>query len=548
MRRLTTAILAVIMTFSALTGCGSAPSPGTVQNTETVQNTQSQEASKIYRAAIDTDWEHCDPQMTTVDYTVPLNIFDRLVEVKSDKDSSAIVPGLATDWTVSDDGLVYNFKLRQGVKFHNGEIFKADDVKYTFERMLLPENNTRNSDALTPIKGADAMLNGEVTALDGLKIISDYEIEITLEDAYAPFLANIATPAGSVFNRKATEAAGLEFGVNPDKTCGTGPYYLAEWAANDHTLILAFNDYWGGSPKNDGVRFQVVPDEESLRMMFENDELDEVDLDMARSHIPYFKSSDKWKNQVIMGDRVGIYYYSMNENIKPFDDVRVRKAFQMSIDRQGILDSPLFSGLGSVHSGIMPPGLIGYNPDLPEIKYDPDKAKQLLAEAGYPDGFEMVINQVSGNSTTLSLNELVVSMLAKVGIKATIEQLDEASYYAIRGEGELSTYTTSWSADFNDPDNFFYSMWAPANSVNRSWNYYNTDAMNRIVAARYMTDQTARIAEYRALEKLVIQDDAVWAPLFSLKHLWVVQPRVQNFKPLWNGWSGTFYNDITLAG
>ena len=505
-------------------------------------------APKIYHTAIESDWEHCDPQMTTVDYTVPLNIFDRLVEIESQGDGvSAIVPGLATEWTVSDDGLVYNFKLRENVKFHNGEIFTADDVKYTFERMLSPANNARNTDAFTPILGAMDMLEGNAEELAGFKIIGDYEIEIVLEAPYAPFLANIATPAGSIFNRKATEEGGLEFGINPEKTCGTGPYYLAEWVLNGYSLILAFDDYWGGRPKNDGVHFQVIPDQEACRMMFENGELDEIDLDNARTLIPLYVNNPTWKDQVIYGYRVGIYYYHMNQNIEPFGDVRIRKAFQMAIDRQAILNSPLYSGTGVVQSGIMPPGLIGYNPALPAIEYNPEEAKRLMAEAGYPDGFDMVITQTTESPTTLALNELVQAMLAKVGIRAEIKQMDEASWYSVRGEGELSTYTTSWSADFNDPDNFFYTFYTPQNTVRRSYNYKNEEAMQRVIDARYMTDEEERIKEYQALEKLIIQDDACWAPLFTLQHLWVVQPWVENFKPLWNGWSGTFYKDIVLT-
>ncbi len=534
MKRFLAVVLALVMATALAAGC---------------QGTQGGEDEKLfYRIATNKDYETCDVQMTTADYTIPLNIYERLVEIAMTGDGvSEIVPGLATEWAVSDDGLVYTFQLRQNVKFHNGEIFKADDVKFTFERMLTPEQNARNSDALTPILGASAMLNGEATELAGLKILGDYEIEITLEEAYAPFLANIATPAGSIYNRKATEAAGLEFGVNPEKTCGTGPYYLSEWELNDHSLIEAFDDYWGGRPKNDGVLIKVVPDQEAYRMMFENDELDELDMDMCRTQIPYFTGSEQWKDLVVYGNRVGVYYYHINQNIKPFDDLRIRKAFQMAIDREGLLASPLYNGTGFVHNGIMAKGLIGYNPDLPEIKYDPEGAKALMAEAGYPDGFEMTITQVTESPNTLALNEYVQAMLKEVGIIAEIKQMDEASWYDVRAKGELACYTTSWSADFNDPDNFFYTFFTPTNTVRRSFNYKNEQAMARVEAARYMSDPEARIKEYQELEKLIIQDDAAWVPLFQLQHLWVLQPRVKNFTPLWNGWTGCYYAQIELV-
>jgi len=529
-----TMLLLLCVALTALSGC----SP---------KKAEAVAAKKIYRTAIDAEWETCDPQITTNDYSIPLNIFDRLVEIENKGNGlSGIVPALATSWSVSSDGLVYNFKLRQGVKFHNGEIFKADDVKYTIDRMLNPATNARNTDAYTPILGAMDVLEGNAKELKGLKVINDYEIEITLEAPYAPFLANIATPAGSIYNRKATEAAGVEFGTNPAKTIGTGPYYMSEWILNDHSLILAFDDYWGGRPKNDGVDFRVTLDAEAYRMMFENGELDEIDFDTCRQHIRTFINDPKWKDQIIYGYRVGVYYYHMNQNIKPFDDIRIRKAFQMAIDREGLLNSPLYNGLGVVHSGIMPSGLIGYNPDLPAIKYDPDGAKRLMAEAGYPNGFDMVITQTTESPTTLALNELVQAMLARVGIRAEIRQMDSASWFSVRANGELSTYTTSWSADFNDPDNFFYTFFTPQNTVRRSFNYKNQAAMQRVINARYMTNEQERIKEYQALEKLIIQDDAVWAPLFALQHLWVVQPWIKNVVPLWNGWSGMFYKDIVV--
>jgi ABC-type transport system substrate-binding protein len=506
-------------------------------------------SDKIYRTGMNYDWESCDPQMTTADYTVPLNIFDRLVEIAVVGDGvSEIVPGLATEWSVSPDGLVYNFKLREDVKFHNGEVFKADDVKYTFERALLPETAARNTDAFTPILGAMDMLENGATELKGFEIVSDNEINITLEDAYAPFLANLATPAGSIFNRKACTEAGKQHGIDPfPVTVGTGPYKLEEWVLNDHSLITAFDDYWNGRPKHGGVRFQTIMDSDTYRMMFESDELDELDFDNARTLIPYFTDNAQWKDNIVSGNRVGVYYYSMNQNIEPFGDVRVRKAFQRAIDRQSILDGPLYAGAGFVHSGILAKGLIGYNPDLPVIPYDPEEAMNLITEAGYPDGFDMQITQTTESPNTLALNELVQAMLKEVKINASIEQMDEATWYAVRGEGELGAYNTSWSADFNDPDNFLYTFFTPLNTVSRSFNYKNTDAMARVEAARYMTDADARVKEYQELEKLIIQEDATWAPLFQLEHLWVLQDRVSGMTPLWNGWSGYFYSSIELA-
>lgn len=488
----------------------------------------------------------CDVQKTTEYYTVPLNIYERLVETKTNPDgSSELAPGLAERWEISDDGLVYTFYLRKGVKFHNGEEFKADDIVYTFERMLKPKTGALNQDFITAIKGATDMMEEKADTLAGLEVIDDYTIKITLESAFAPFLANIATPGVSIYNRKFTEEAGDQFGLTPETTCGTGPFKLSKWILNSETQVDVFEGYWGGRAKLDGVNWKTVQDADTQRMMFENGEVDEFDCDEAPSQIPYFANSEKYKDWLKIGNRVGIYYYSINANIEPFDDIRIRKAFQMSFDKQQLLDT-LFDGRGTVQSGILPPGLIGHNPDLPEIKYDPDKAKALMAEAGYPDGFEMDICMVTDSPNTLQLNEMVQAMLSKVNIKANIVQMDEASWYGTRAEGKLGSYTTSWSADFNDPDNFFYTFFAPQNTIKRSFNYKNAEASQKVVEARAMIDEEERIKVYRELEKQIIQEDAAWVPLYSKQHIFVVNPRVQNYVVMWNGWTGNMYYNMSI--
>lgn len=498
------------------------------------------------RLALISDPHTADVQLTTEDYGIPLNIFDRLVEAKTTlPGKSELVPGLAEKWDVSADGRVYTFHLRQGVKFHNGEELTADDVLFTFDRMLNPKTKALNSDFLDMIAGAKERLDGKADTVKGLKAIDKYTIEITLAEPFGPFLANLATPAGSIYNRKATEAAGDQFGLDPKKTIGTGPFQIKEWQVNDHVTLEAFDQYWQGKAALERIVMKVVPDPDTQKMQFETGELDVFDCDNARTQIPYFEQNEKWKTQIVKGPRVGVYYYCINESIKPFDDVRVRKAFQMAVNRQVLLDK-LYYGKGQLISTIMPPGLAGYNPDAPKIAYDLEKAKELLKEAGYADGFDMVITQVTDNPSSLRVNEAVQAMLKEVGIRAEIKQMDRATWFATRKQGQLPMYLSDWSADYNDPDNFIYTFFAPKNSVVRSFNYQNAAVAAKLEQARTMTDQNARYKLYQELEEQIVIRDAAWVPLFTLEHLFVVQPRVKNFTVSWNGWSNMPYYGISI--
>ena len=488
-----------------------------------------------------------DPQKTTEFYAAALNCFDRLVEAETTGPSkSEIVPGLAEKWNISADGLVYTFHLRKGVKFQNGEIFKADDVLYTFDRMLNPATKALNTDFMDMIAGAKERMSGKADKVSGIKVIDDNTIEITLADSYAPFLANIATPAGSIFNRKATEAASEKFGLEPNVTIGSGPFMYTENLVNDHFTFTAYKNYWRGAPALKGIIYKIIPDADTQRMLFETGELDLFDCDTARTQIPYFENSAKWKKQIISGPKVATFYLHINESIKPFDDVRVRKAIQRAIDRKSILEK-LYYGKGQLVQAILPPGLAGFNTKAEVIPYDVGEAKALLAEAGLSKGFDMTMAQVSGNAGVLKIAEVVQSMLKPLGINLKIEQMDEAAYYATRAKGTLPMYTNDWGADFNDPDNFIYTFFSSKNTVARSFNYKNADVQAKLEKARKMTDPAARYALYQQLEKTIVIDDAAWLPLFALEHLVVVQPRVKGFKLIWNGSYNMPYYGVTLG-
>ena len=482
-----------------------------------------------------------DMQMTTAYYMIPLNVYDRLIECKTiGPGKSALVPGLATKWEVSKDGKVYTFHLRKGAKFHNGDEVTAQDVVYTFDRMLDPKTKALNTDALDFVLGAQDRMAGKAPSTTGLKVLDKYTVQITLEAPFIPFLSILAAPQCSILCEKFTRPLGNKYGLSAETTCGSGPFILKEWVLNDHHTVVANPKYWKEPPQIDRCVMRVVPDTETTRMLFESGAIDMFDCDAAESQISYFTSSPKWSKQIVSGPRAGIHYYTFNQKIKPFDDVRVRKAFQMAVDRKTLL-AKLFYNQGQLEDGIMPVGLLHFNPNKPKIEYNPTKAKQLLAEAGYPNGVDMEIALVSGSTVSRSqkMCEIVQAMVAKAGFRVKLTQTDEAAYYATRKEGKLAMYTNQWSADFNDPDNFFYTFFGPKGTVARSYNNISPEVFAALDKGRSEVDFKKRGKLYADLEKKIVIDQAAWLPLFSVNHLFVVQPRVRKFVVPWNGW-GSF--------
>lgn len=537
----------------ALTGCGGSKTSDTTDNTAGAENESTAEVKGVdvdttgyLVAALNADIQTADVQKTSKDYEVPFNIFDRLVDVEVGTDgNSKIVPSLAESWDISDDGLEYTFHLRQGVKFHNGNDFTAEDVAYTFHRMLTVEGGV-NTEFIDQIKGADELLAGETDTLEGVEVVDDYTIKVTLKEPFAGFLASISSPGVSIYDSEATEAAGDQFGMDPAVTVGTGPFEFSSWSFNNQLVLTRNEDYWKGASELPGVVIKIIPDTETQSMMFESGELDILDLDYAADSADRF--TETYPDQIVQGPRVGIVYFTMNFNKEPFQNVRVRKAVQMSIDRQAILDA-LYGGRGQVEQGIFPHGLIGFNPDQEEIKYDPEAAKALLAEAGYADGFDMEIAADSSASDTMTMAlEIVSDQLAEVGIRAEIKNYDESTWLETRKSGELGSFMSTWSADYNDPDNFIYTFFGNEEKTRiRSINYPDTEVMERVAKARTIVNEDERLAEYKALEEKLIHEDAAWVPMFSRLHLFAVSKRVQGFAPLWSGLSDQLFYNISLS-
>ena len=501
-----------------------------------------------FLVAVEDEPDTVDFQCTSIHYTVAQNVFNRLVEMENDENGEMqILPSLAESWELSDDGRTYTFHLRKDVAFSNGSPLTASDVQYTFTR-LLTHPDSCNRDIVDGILGAEALMNGTADHLEGLNILGEMDFSITLEYPFQAFLACLSMPAASILDQETTEEAGDRFGIDPDWTIGTGSFILWKWIPGEGLLLTANKDCWQGPPCCEGLDLRFVTDSKEIRRMFERGNIDVLDLDEVGNTAEFFLHGSAYQGRLFSVPRIGITYIALNEAIAPLNDVRVRKALQLSLNRDMLL-SAIYGGRGSLENGIFPHGLYGYNPELPEIPYDPEEAMRLLAEAGYSDGLDLTVSVNSASTRwEMSVLRLAASTWSKIGIRARIDVIDESEFMRLRKSGQLACYTALWSADFNDPDNFIYTFFGnKENTSFRSLCYPREDVMERIQNARAIVDPEERIREYQDLERIIVQEDAAWIPLYSRLRYYVTSKRLKGIQASWNGSVKNKYREMSIV-
>ena len=529
--RLVLACIAVSLALvSLLCACSSPAGQGSNPNQESELDTSR------FVAAVDDEPDTVDFQRTTLYYTVANNVFNRLVETKRDANGDAYIePSLAETWEVSDDGCSYTFRLRENVSFSNGSPLTSSDVLYSFTR-LLTHPDSCNKDIVDKVLGADKLMRRETDHLEGFKMLNDRDFTVTLEQPFEAFLPCLSMGGASIIDQETVETVGDRFGNDAESTIGTGPYILKEWDRGKGMLFVANPNFFGDKPLNDGVDLRFITEPEQARAMFKAGELDILDLDDVPDYAEYYIHGDIYQELLYKVQRIAIAYVALNESVAPLNDARVRKALQLGLDRQTLLDV-VYNGRGSLENGIYSKGLYGYNPDLPNIPYDPEQARELLQEAGYPDGFDLAISvRTSSTQSEMTLARLMIDMWEQIGVNASINVMEEDDFMDLRKSGKLACYSATWTADYNDPDSFIYTFFGNReNTTFRSLCYQRNDVMKRVHDARAIPDADKRIQEYRDLEQIIAQDDAAWIPLFSRQRYYVMSKRISGDPSIWNG-------------
>jgi len=446
-------------------------------------------------------------------------LFDNLVRFGKSTD---LKPGIAKSWGVSEDGLTYTFRLHEGFRFSNGTEITASVVKASMERVLDPETRSLRTWLFTPIQGAKAYMDGKAVEVTGIQSDNPYQITITLEEPFAPFLGFLAMPAAAVVPPDVTEHQGGNFTENP---VGSGPWIFEEWQHDSYIRLRANPDYFYGKPKIDKAVLKVLPEVFSLIAEFETGQLDLMDVPQAE--FERWTESDKWQQHLHVVNEINLFYLGLNCAKPPLDDARVRRAMSYALDANKILETTL-NGAGILSHGPIPPGLASYDSTRERYGYDPEKAKALLSDAGYPDGFTIELWQ-SQNSTLNQITEAFQAYYSQVGIEINIVRTDFNLLMDAIRQGEPDMYYMNWWADYPDAENFLYPLFHSSQAARRN-RYSNSTVDSLIEKNRVTVDPEERIRFARQAEKLIYED----APYVFLWHeitYELTQPWLENYTP-----------------
>ncbi|CDZ75576.1 PBP2_NikA_DppA_OppA_like [Peptoniphilus sp. ING2-D1G] len=505
-----------------LTACGGNKAENTGGNTSgTGTNSQesadSGEAKIIKYASQYPDMDSLDVhKYTTTDVILPArNICEPLLQYD---ENNELKPLLLEEMPTTEDGKIYNFKLAKGIKFHDGTELTSKDVEFTFNRIFNPETQNLNTWLVDMIKGAKDMLEGKADTLSGFTVIDDYNFTIELEMPYAPFLSVLSCEQNMIYPKDACEAAGDKWGI--ETFIGTGPFKLEEFVGKDYMHALRYDDYHGEPAKVDELYIYNM-DANTSAMEYEAGNLNMVQVETKMVE-PY--KTDEFKDQLVRNELMGIISLNLNVNMPPLDNQTVRQAISYAIDKDAIIDNYL-QGNAVPAKSIIPPGIMAYPEDREANKYDPEKAKELLTQAGFPDGIDLETYVVEKDEAA-DIAVVLQEQLKASNINLKINLVDQATYVDIRKSGEVQCPILTWYKDMPDPDNFTYTFFYSEGSQLFSSNWNDPESDELMIQGRSLPEEE-RLPVYQKLEKILVEDKVATVPLYNPIFYYLKAPELQ---------------------
>ncbi len=451
------------------------------------------------------------------------NIFDRLLEFKDE--STEVEPGLAESWEISDDGLVYTLHLRKGIKFHDGTDFNAEAVKFNLERQFDPNH---------PYHDTGEFPYAEFTwgMVDKVEVVDEYTVNITLKEIFAPFLNHLAMHPASIGSPEAIKKLGRDFSLQP---VGTGPFKFVSWTPGVEVVLEKNPDYWGKPPNIDRVIFRPIIEDQSRLTELEAGGVNFI-VNIPPDELARLKQDPRFT--VVEQPGMHTWWVAFNHTRDPYKDTRVRQAMNYAVNKQAIVDN-ILKGTGLLAINPLPPVVWSYTDDLQRYDYNPEKAKQLLAEAGYPNGFSCVFwvpESGSGMQQPVAMGTAIQADLKAVGIDCKIETFEWGTYLdkviVPPEKAEYDLMEMSWIGDNGDPDNHLYILlsgeqWPPAGF---NMGYYKNEQVDALLReARTTLDRAKRTELYIQAQKLIAQDPP-WITIDHETQIVVMDKKIKNFK------------------
>jgi len=440
-------------------------------------------------------------------------IYDTLVVLEGA--STKPVPWLAESWT-TEDSKVWDFKLRAGVKFHDGEPLTAQAVKWNFDRWQNPDHPYRYPSQ--KYEYWDKEMSGVVQSTE---VVDDLTFRITLKEPSVLILPKLALFNFGIASPKAVEAQGESYATQAGTPVGTGRFKFESWTPNDKITAVRNDDWWGSTvtlpytqmPRITRIIWRSIPDNNTRLAEFQAGTLDTADI--AQTDLATLENDPNYVFTVTPSVSVG--YIAFNHATPPFDKLEVRKAWAHAVNWDALIET-FYSKYAKRATCFQPPSILGHNPNIKPYEYNPELAKQLLTQAGLSDGFETdfwyvpVIRGYFPDSKALS--EAMAADLAKVGIRLNLKTEDWGAYLSDRKEGKFPVWALGWGSDNGDPDNFigYHFIWSDPTKPNVEDGYNNSRLQELLRKGRVVSDIAEREKIYQEAEQIV-HDDVARIPI-----------------------------------
>jgi ABC-type transport system substrate-binding protein len=447
-------------------------------------------------------------------------LFNTLVDYD---DEGKLIPELATGWEVSADDRAYTFHLRRDARFTNGRPVSAGDVRYSIERVLAPSTRSQGAEFFRGLVGAESCAH-EPCTVSGIETPDTHTIRFVLRDIDPLFLHKLAMPFAAAVPAEEVARWGEDFARHP---VGSGPFLLQEWAPGQRLVLARNPDYFvPGVPRVAGVARQVGVNEELEWLKYASGQLDVSSIPPAE--FPRIIRAARYQPLLRHVTTLRTNYLGMNCRLPPFSDRRVRQAMNFAVNKAKLLR--LINDRGVVARGFLPPNMPGYNPNVPGYPFHPERAKELLAEAGSARGFATTL-WVRSDETTLRLAQSVQQDLASVNVAVQIKAIAWGPFLeAVRSPDLVPLFLLGWEADFPDPSNFLEVLLHSKHiGSNNDTNYDNPEVDALLDTAAHTVDPAARLALLQEVESMAIRD-APWVFLFHPVSYAIVHSRVRDFR------------------